>query len=268
MNSGGDYFGKLRAASTKRDSLLCIGLDPEPRILGIGTETAIDFCRRVIDRTSDIACCYKPNAAFWEQYGPKGWDALATVRSFVPPEIPVLLDCKRADVPNTMAAYASAVFDAMHFDAATVHAYHGADSIAVFGEYTARGVYVVCHTSNPGRADLQHLACGEQPLFMEIAALAMRCNKNGNTGVVMGATAPQEVALVRARFPKLPFLLPGIGRQGGDVEATVRAAFTGDPASCLIAVAGAVLYADDPRAAAASWRDRIRAVAEAEPKRG
>jgi orotidine 5'-phosphate decarboxylase subfamily 2 len=267
MSSGDDYFGKLRAASAKRDSLLCVGLDPEPRVIGAGVETAIEFCRRVIDRTLDIACCYKPNAAFWEQYGPSGWEALATVRDFVPSDVPVLLDCKRADVPNTMAAYASAVFDAMHFDAATVHAYHGADSIAVFAAYAARGVYIVCHTSNPGRADLQHLECGEQRLFMEVAALAMRCDRNGNTGVVMGATAPHEVAVVRERFPKQPFLLPGIGRQGGDVEATVRAAFNGDPASCLIAVAGAVLYADDPRAAAVSWRDRIRAAVEV-AKRG
>ena len=266
MTSGGNYFGKLRAASAKRDSLLCIGLDPEPRIIGGGVETAIKFCRNVIDRTLDIACCYKPNAAFWEQYGPAGWEALATVRGCVPPDVPVLLDCKRADVPNTMAAYASAVFDAMQFDAATVHAYHGADSISVFAEHSARGVYVVCHTSNPGRADLQHLQCGEQPVFVEVAELAMRCDKNGNVGVVMGATAPREVALVRRRFPKQPFLLPGIGRQGGDVEAAVGAAFTGDPASCLIAVAGAVMYADDPRAAAVSWRDRIRAAAEAVPK--
>lgn len=268
MSSSGDYFGKLRAASAKRDSLLCIGLDPEPRVIGAGVETAIAFCRRVIDRTSDIACCFKPNAAFWEQYGPRGWEALATVRGLVPSDVPVLLDCKRADVPNTMAAYASAVFDAMHFDAATVHAYHGADSIAAFADYAAHGVYIVCHTSNPGRADLQHLECAEQPLFMEVAALAMRCDRNGNTGVVMGATAPHEVALVRERFPKQPFLLPGIGRQGGDVEATVRAAFNGDPASCLIAVASAVMYADDPRAAAASWRDRIRAAAETATKLG
>jgi orotidine 5'-phosphate decarboxylase subfamily 2 len=153
MNSLGDYFGKLRAASAKRESLLCIGLDPEPRVIGAGVERAIEFCRRVIDSTSEIACCYKPNAAFWEQYGPKGWEALATVRGFVPSDVPVLLDCKRADVPNTMAAYASAVFDAMHFDAATIHAYHGADSIAVFADYVARGVYVVCHTSNPSRVD-------------------------------------------------------------------------------------------------------------------
>jgi orotidine 5'-phosphate decarboxylase subfamily 2 len=264
----GDYFGKLRAASAKRESLLCIGLDPEPRTLGAGVERAIELCRRVIDRTSDIACCYKPNAAFWEQYGPGGWEALATVRGLVPSDVPVLLDCKRADVPNTMAAYASAVFDAMHFDAATIHAYHGADSIAVFAEYAARGVYVVCHTSNPSRADLQHLECGGQPLFMNVAALAMRCDRNGNTGVVMGATAPREVARVREQFPTQPFLLPGIGRQGGDVEATVRAAFNGDPASCLISVTGAVLYADDPRAAAAYWRDRIRAATEAGATRG
>ena len=262
MSGDGGYFGKLRAASAKRDSLLCIGLDPEPRVIGVGVHRAVEVCRRVVDTTSDIACAYKPNSAFWEQYGPSGWEALATIRGFVPPDVPVLLDCKRADVPNTMAAYASAVFDAMHFDAATVHAYHGADSIAMFADYRARGVYVVCHTSNPGRADLQQLPCGEQPLFMAVAELAMRCDKNGNTGVVMGATAPHEVALVRRRFPRQPFLLPGIRRQGGDVEATVRAAFNGDYASCLVAVAGAIMSADDPRAAALSWRDRIRAAAE------
>ncbi len=259
-----DYFGKLRRASAARQSLLCIGLDPEPRLIGAGAQAAIEFCRRVIDTTADIACCYKPNAAFWEQYGPKGWEALATLRDLVPSDVPVLLDCKRADVPNTMAAYASAVFDAMEFDAATIHAYHGADSIQVFTAHAGRGVYVVCHTSNPGRANLQDLPCGERQLFMEVAALAMQCDRHGNTGVVMGATATQEVALVRERFPTQPFLLPGIGRQGGDVEAAVRAAFNGDPASCLIAVTGAVMYADDPRAAATSWRDRLRAAAEAE----
>jgi orotidine 5'-phosphate decarboxylase subfamily 2 len=262
MTSSEDYFGKLRAASAKRDSMLCVGLDPEPRVIGAGVDTAIELCRRLIDRTSDIACCYKPNAAFWEQYGPKGWEALSTVRSLVPSDVPVLLDCKRADVPNTMEAYAAAVFDAMQFDAATVHAYHGMDSLAVFTEYAARGVYVVCHTSNPGRVDLQHLPCGKQPLFINVAELAMGCAKNENVGLVLGATAPREVALVRQRFTQCPFLLPGIGRQGGDVESTVRAAFNGDPASCLIAVGGAIMYADDPRATAASWRDQIRAAAD------
>jgi orotidine-5'-phosphate decarboxylase len=117
---------------------------------------------------------------------------------------------------------------------------------------------VVCHTSNPGRADLQHLRCGEEPFFMAVARLAARSDKHANIGVVMGATAPDEAAAVRAAFPKLPFLLPGIGRQGGDVEAAVRASFTGDPASCLVAVAAAIMYADDPRSTAIAWRDRMR----------
>jgi len=203
------YFDKLRAASIARQSLLCIGLDPDPGFIRGGLEGAVRFCRTLIETTSDLACCYKPNAAFWEQYGAHGWEGLATVRQFVPPDIPVLLDCKRADLPNTMAAYASAAFEAMAFDAATVHAYHGADSLATFTRYTSRGVYVVCHTSNPGRADLQHLRCGEQPLYMAVADLAMRAGNDGNTGVVIGATAPTEAAAVRAAFPGLPFPASG-----------------------------------------------------------
>jgi orotidine 5'-phosphate decarboxylase subfamily 2 len=259
-SSGADFLSKLRAAAVKRDSTLCIGLDPEPRATGTDVQEALAVCRRLIDDTSDIACCYKPNSAFWEQYGPPGWEALASVRSMVPPDIPVLLDCKRADVPNTMAAYASAVFDAMQFDAATIHAYHGADSILKFTEHAARGVYVVCHTSNPGSSDLQHLPCPERPLYMAVAELAHQCNQNGNIGLVLGATCPREVAIVRQGFPTTPFLLPGVGRQGGDLRATVNAAWTGDPSSCLIAVAGAIMYADNPRSAAIAWRDQIRAV--------
>jgi orotidine-5'-phosphate decarboxylase len=257
------YLEKLRAASAARDSLLCVGLDPDRKLVAGGLEGAVDFCRRVVDATSDVACCYKPNAAFWEQYGPRGWDGLARVKQGIPPDVPALLDAKRADVPNTMAAYAAAIFDAMGFDAATVHAYHGADSLAEFVKYEERGVYVVCHTSNPGREDLQHRASAGagEPLYLAVAGLAARSGRSGNVGVVVGATAPAEAAAVRAAFPALPFLLPGIGRQGGDLEAAVAAAFTGDPASCLVAVAGAVMYADDPRRAATGWRDRMRRAA-------
>jgi orotidine 5'-phosphate decarboxylase subfamily 2 len=256
------YFDRLRISSVARDSLLCIGLDPDQNLIAGGLNKAVDFCRRLIDATADIACCYKPNAAFWEQYGPQGWQGLLTVKESVPPEIPVLLDCKRADVPNTMAAYAAAVFDAMQFDAATVHAYHGIDSVSMFTRYRDRGVYVVCHTSNPGRKDLQHLPCDEEALFMTVAGMAVRSATDGNVGVVMGATAPIEAAAVRARFANLPFLLPGIGRQHGDVNETVRASFTGDPASCLVAVAGAIMYADNCRDAAIFWRDCIRRACE------
>jgi orotidine 5'-phosphate decarboxylase subfamily 2 len=224
--------------------------------------TGRGWFRRVIDRTHDLACCYKLNAAFWEQYGPRGWEGLARVREAVPPDVPVLLDGKRADVPNTMVAYAAAAFEAMNFDAATVHAYHGADSISVYAKYAERGVYVVCHTSNPGRMDLQHLPTGDRPLYLAVADIAQSCNQNGNIGVVIGATAPEEAGKVRAAFPKLPFLMPGIGRQGGDVDAAVRAAYNGDAPSCLISIAGAIMYADNPRMAAATWRDRIRSASQ------
>ncbi|HVE91307.1 MAG TPA: orotidine-5'-phosphate decarboxylase [Actinomycetota bacterium] len=257
-----NYFDRLRTASTDRESLLCVGLDPDRSVIEGGLDGAVSFCRRVVEATSDIACCFKPNAAFWEQYGPRGWIGLASVRETIPPDIPVLLDCKRADVPNTMAAYAHAVFNEMAFDAATVHAYHGADSLDTFLSYEGRGVYVVAHTSNPGRTDLQHRQADGQPLFMAVADLAVRCDKSSTAGVVMGATAPKEAAMVRERFPGLPFLMPGIGRQSGDVEAAVRSSFTGDPASCLIVVAGAIMYADDPRTAAVRWRDSIRRAAD------
>lgn len=258
-----NYLEKLRKASRDRESLLCVGLDPEPKRIAGGLGGAVEVCLRLVNAATDVACCYKPNAAFWEQYGPRGWEGLARVRESVPPEIPVLLDAKRADVPNTMAAYAPAAFEAMSFDAATIHAYHGDDSILVYANYADRGVYVVCHTSNPGRASLQHQLTGLQPLYLTVAGLAQRCNVNGNIGVVMGATAPEEVAKVRAAFPTLPFLMPGIGRQGGDVDAAVGAAYNGDPASCLVGVAGAIMYSEEPRAAAITWRDRIRRVTRA-----
>jgi len=257
-----NYLDKLRAASRARESVLCVGLDPEPKRIPGGLMAAVDVCLRVVDATADVACCYKPNAAFWEQYGPGGWEALARVREAVPPEIPVLLDGKRADVPNTMAAYAAAAFEVMKFDAATIHAYHGADSISVYANYADRGVYVVCHTSNPGRVDLQHQLNGQQPLYLTVAELAQRCNGNANIGVVIGATASEEAGKVRAAFPKLPFLMPGVGRQGGDVEAAVRAAHNGDPASCLVGVAGDIMFAENPRASAIKWRDRILRVTQ------
>jgi orotidine 5'-phosphate decarboxylase subfamily 2 len=251
------YLERLRAASKARDSLLCVGLDPEPEAIPGGLQAAVDVCRKVVEATADVACCYKPNAAFWEQYGPDGWRGLVSVKEAIPDETPVLFDAKRADLGRTMRAYAHAIFEELGMDAVTVHAYHGSDSLAEFVRYGDRGVYVVCHTSNPGRVDLQHLAAPERPLYMEVAALADRMNENGNVGLVTGATAPEEIKILREAFPELPFLLPGVGRQGGDVSASVAAAYNGDPASCLVAVSGGILRAEDPRAAAISFRDEI-----------
>ena len=233
---GETYFDKLRAAAKARDSVLCVGLDPEPERIPGGASGAARFCLEIIRRTADYAAAYKPNSAFWEQYGPDGWKALLEVRQGAPADIPFLFDGKRADVGHTSAAYARAAFDALGMDAMTVHAYHGADSLAEFTAHVDRGVYVVCRTSNPGAADLQHLEAGGRPLYL-----------------------PAEVAELRAAS-RLPFLLPGIGAQGGDLEASLRAAWNGDPAACLVNASRSVLYAEDPGAEARALRDRMRSV--------
>lgn len=256
----GSYFGRLRAAARARRSQLCVGLDPDPERIPGGAAGAVRHCAEVVRSTADHACCFKPNSAFWERYGPEGWSALAELRALIPADIPVLFDAKRADVPNTMRAYARAIFEALNMDAATVHAYHGEDSLREFTRYPDRGVYVVVRTSNPGAATLQHLDVDGTPLFMRIALLAQSLNAAGNVGVVVGATAPVQVGEVRSAVPGLPFLLPGVGAQGGDLEATLEQAWNGDEASCLVASSRSILYADDPGAAALELKQAINVV--------
>jgi len=254
------YFDRLRHAARDRRTQVCVGLDPDPERIPGGAAGALRHCMEVVDRTSDHACCYKPNSAFWEQYGVDGWSALLELRGFIDrTDIPVLLDAKRADLANTMRAYARAVFETMDMDACTIHAYHGSDSIAEFTRYAEKGVYIVCRTSNPGAADLQHLDAGGRPLYLRVAELAGRHNAEGNVALVVGATAPAEIREVRTAS-RLPFLIPGIGAQGGDLEASVRAAWNGDEASCLIASSRSVLYADDPGAAARELKEAINSV--------
>lgn len=250
------YFDRLRASASARRSLLCVGLDPEPDRIPGGAAGAARFCSDVVNRTADVAAAYKPNSAFWEQYGPDGWKALLEVKAAAPPDIPFLFDAKRADVAHTSAAYARAAFEALGMDAMTVHAYHGADSLAEFTAHVDRGVYVVCRTSNPGAADLQRLDAGGRPLYLHVAALAERVNAAGNVGLVAGTTAPAEIAELRA-VTSLPLLLPGIGAQGGELAASLEAAWNGDWAGCLINASRSVLYADDPGMAARSLRDAM-----------
>jgi orotidine-5'-phosphate decarboxylase len=253
------FFDRLRGAARARRSLLCVCLDPDPERIAGGVAGALRHCADVIERTADVACCYKPNSAFWEQYGPDGWRALLELAEGVPADVPLLLDAKRGDVPNTRAAYARAVFQVLGADAVTASPYLGADALAELTRYADRGVYVLCRTSNPGAGDLQQLRLEGRPLSLHVAELAARMNGAGNVGLVVGATAPAELAEVRAAS-RLPFLVPGVGVQGGDLERSVRAAWTGDEASCLVAVGRSVLYAADPARAAAGVRDAINAV--------
>jgi len=253
------FFDRLRQAARARRSLLCVCLDPDPARIAGGAAGALRHCAAVIQRTGDRACCYKPNSAFWEQYGPDGWRALLELADHVPADVPVLLDAKRGDVANTMAAYARTVFEVLGADAVTASPYVGADALAELTRYADRGVYVLCRTSNPGAADLQHLRAGGRPLYLHVARMAERLNEAGNVGLVVGATAPEELAEVRAAS-RLPFLVPGVGTQGGDLERAVRAAWNGDEASCLVAVGRSLLYAEDPGREAARLAAAINAV--------
>ena len=255
------YFERLRALARERNTLLCVGLDPDPERIEGGVAGALRHCRDVVRQTEEHVCCFKPNSAFWEQYGPDGWKALLELRDAAP-STPFLLDAKRGDMDNTMRAYARAVFGTLAMDAATVNPYLGSDSVREFTSYADRGVYVLCRTSNPGATELQHLDAGGRPVYRHVVALAERLNTEHNVGLVVGATAPAQVAEVR-RATDLPFLLPGVGAQGGDVEAAVRAAWNGDPASCLVAASRSVLFAKSPAREAAALRAQINAAAGA-----
>ena len=252
------YFERLRTLSKERHTLLCVGLDPDPERIEGGATGALRHCLEVVRQTEEHACCFKPNSAFWEQYGPDGWKALLELRDETP-NTPFLFDAKRGDMDNTMRAYAVAAFKTLGMDAATVNPYLGADSLEQFTRYKDRGVYVVCRTSNPGAADLQHLEAAGTSLYLHVAALAERLNTQGNVGIVVGATAPDQVAELR-RITDLPFLIPGVGAQGGDLEGSVRAAWNGDPASCLISSSRSVLYAESPERAAEGVKAEINAL--------
>lgn len=259
------FFELLRAASRARQTMLCVGLDPDPSRIEGGANGAFRHCQRVVEQTADLVCCYKPNAAFWEQYGPAGWEALTRLRDEIPEETPVVFDAKRADVGHTMTAYAQAIFGAMRMSAATIHAYHGIETIKQFAAWQDRGVYVVALSSNPGGAHLQQATIDGQTVYEYVASMAQQANASGNVGIVAGATQPEHARRLRESFPSLPFLMPGIGGQGGSVSNAIAATYTGDPASCLLSTSRSVLYARDPRSAAKGFRDQINSAAAALP---
>ena len=238
--------------------MLCVGLDPDPERIEGGAAGALRHCKEVVRRTEEHVCCYKPNSAFWEQYGPDGWTALLELRDAAS-DTPFLLDAKRGDMANTMRAYALAVFKTLGMDAATVNPYLGTDSLAEFTRYADRGVYVVCRSSNLGAEDLQHLVPAGKPLYLHVVEMAERLNEHGNVALVVGATAPAQIAEVR-QATTLPFLIPGVGAQGGDLVASVKAAFNGDPASCLVSSSRSVMYAAHPGLEAARLKEEINSV--------
>lgn len=262
----------LHDAQQANNSLLCVGLDPDiqrfPDGIAKTPESVVAFNREIIEATSDLASCYKPNLGFYLRYGRAGIDALADLRQSVPAHIPVLLDAKIGDIDTTTAAYANAYFDEWGFDAVTAHPFMGQDSLQPLLNYTDRCIFVLTKTSNPGSGFLQDrvLDGSDQRVSIVVARNAGKWNVAGNIGLVVGATYPRDLAEVRAVARDLPILVPGIGPQSGELEASVKAGIDGRATGLLINASRAICYAspgpdyqDAARSAAMALRDRINA---------
>jgi len=190
-----DFADKLLKAVQRNQSLVCVGLDPDPELMP--QMRLFDFNKAIIDVTSDLVCAYKPNLAFYEALGVEGLTALQRTVDYIPDDIPVIGDAKRGDIGNTARAYAKALFETLGFDAATVNPYLGYDSIEPFINYRDKAVFILCRTSNPGALDFQALTywsggpdSKQEPLFKLVAQKAKEWNKNNNIGLVVGATSP------------------------------------------------------------------------------
>jgi uridine monophosphate synthetase len=252
-----EFYRWLGETATRNDSLLCVGLDPRPERLAPGDDL-YSFNRRIVDATRDLVCTYKPNFAFYELAGPAGLEALRRTVEYIhkTAEVPVILDAKRGDIGSTAEAYARAAFEVWGADALTVNPYLGGDSIAPFTTYVDRGVFLLCHTSNPGATDLQTLPCPSRPLYEVVAEKAAAWG----TAVVVGATYPEALGRRRAMAPDTWILLPGVGAQGGDLETALAAGLREDGLGVVVNSSRGIIYADDPRRAAMGLRQRINAV--------
>ncbi|MDY0329358.1 MAG: orotidine-5'-phosphate decarboxylase [Thiomonas sp.] len=258
MTSRNPFTFQWQEAAERNNSALCVGLDPEPsRFPAPWTHDPLrlyDFCAAIVDATADLVCAYKPQIAYFAALGAEGQleRLVAHIRKTAP-GVPVILDAKRGDIGATAQQYAREAFERFDADALTVSPYMGLDSIEPYLAYPERGLFVLCRTSNPGGADLQtlpiaHTAAtshlGDELLFERVARLAaLDWNRHGQNGLVAGATNPADIERIRAVAPQAPLLIPGIGAQGGDLAATVRAA----RGHFLINASRSVLYASSGR---------------------
>jgi orotidine-5'-phosphate decarboxylase len=243
------FTNKLANAIRQHDSLLCVGLDPDigrfPGVLQGRSDAVFEFCRAIIDATAGYACAFKPQIAYFAALAAE--DQLQAICDYLNqnyPDIPIVLDAKRGDIGATAEQYAREAFERYKADAVTVNPYMGFDSIEPYLQWNEKGVIVLCRTSNPGGSDLQSLLVDGQPLYQHVARLvAQQWNRNGQCALVVGATFPQEIAEVRKIVGEMPLLVPGIGAQGGDIEATVLAGQTRDGMGMMINSSRAILYA-------------------------
>jgi orotidine-5'-phosphate decarboxylase len=253
------FIDKLLNASRKNQSLLCIGLDPDPELMP-GVDI-LQFNKEIIEATRDLVCAYKPNLAFYEALGTAGLTILEKTVAYIPGDIPVIGDAKRGDIGNTARAYARALFSVFGFDATTVSPYLGFDSIEPFISYRDKGVFILCRTSNKGARDFQDLCIDGVPLYEVVAHKAGEWNTHDNIGLVVGATYPEELKRVRSICPEMCLLIPGVGAQGGDVASAVGYGVDARGERAIINVSRQVLYASNEKdfaLAARAVADKLR----------
>lgn len=261
------FIDRLSTAWAANDSLLCVGLDPDSKRLPPhlqGKPDAIyQFCKAIVDSTADLACAFKPQIAYFAALRAEDQlEALCAYMRVTYPNVPVILDAKRGDIGATAEQYAREAFERYGADAVTVNPYMGFDSVAPYLAHADRGTIVLCRTSNPGGSDLQFLEAGGMPVYLHVARMvAERWNTNGQCALVVGATFPQELARVRQAVGDMPLLVPGIGAQGGDIEASVAAGRTAAGTGMMINSSRAILYATPDAAAGEDFAQAARRVA-------
>ncbi|QWE16862.1 orotidine-5'-phosphate decarboxylase [Polynucleobacter sp. AP-Nino-20-G2] len=279
MNSSSNTFTQqLQSAWASQGSMLCVGFDPDPKRLPLSLqgkpEGIFEFCREIADATADVVCSFKPQFAYFaSQRAESQLEKLVTYLKDRYPHIPVILDSKRGDIGSTADHYALEAFERYGADAVTVNPYMGFDTIEPYLKHAGKGVIVLCRTSNPGGSDLQFLNVSPngEPLYLHIAKLAAeKWNRSGQISLVVGATFPEEIAKVREIVGDMPLLIPGIGAQGGDIDATVKAgSIPNKPGTgMMINSSRAILYASSgndfaeaARAVAIATRDALRTAA-------
>lgn len=256
------FFEKLTERVRAVDSLLCVGLDPHRAELDEDSAAgALRFCERMINATKEVAAAFKPNVAFFEVYGTDGWAVLHKICvELIPKDIPIVLDAKRGDIGTTSEAYARSAFEHLGCDCVTVSPYLGGDSLEPFLKDPAKGIFVLCKTSNPGSQDLQalELTSGE-PLYVHVAKVCCGtwAKEHNNAGLVVGATDIVALRAIRAAVPDVWFLSPGLGAQGGDLHAALEAGLRPDGLGILLPISRGISKAADPRQAAEAFRVEI-----------
>ena len=242
---------KIQTIQKRSDSLLCVGLDTDAAKLPLHLRSKkngiLEFNKRIIESTKDLVCAYKINFAFYEVLGKEGWTIIEKTLALIPSAVLTIADAKRGDIGNTSSQYARAIFNEMGFDSVTVSPYMGIDSVQPFLEQKDKGVFLLALTSNKGAFDFQYRKSGKKRLFEEVVTTAQKWTSHNNLGFVVGATKSTDIRSVRKLAPDAPFLVLGIGAQGGSVEEVVKYGCTSNGSGILINASRSILYASSEK---------------------